>query len=333
MKNAIFEKKITVLATYQTAFLSHLTEECPNQSPENLYAPVNYILQLGGKRIRPVLALMACDAVAEDFSKALPAALAIEVFHNFSLVHDDIMDEAPVRRGKPTVHEKWDSNAGILSGDVMLVWAYECLNGYPAELFKPLTKLFSKTAREVCEGQQMDIDFPLQKTVSQIEYLEMIRLKTAVLLGCSLQMGAMIGGLSEKDSAPFYQFGIDLGLAFQLQDDYLDAFGDPKTFGKQVGGDIIENKKTLLYLLALEQASPEDKDVLENWFTQSPKDPTTKIAEVKALFQKTKADKSIQTLIKAYTDKALSHLDDFALTDPKKEGFRSFALQLMSRNL
>lgn len=322
-----------MLATYQDAFLSHLTKHLPNHSPENLYAPVKYIMQLGGKRIRPVLALMACDAVANDFSKALPAAMAIEVFHNFSLVHDDIMDEAPVRRGKPTVHEKWDSNTGILSGDVMLVWAYECLNAYPAAHFKDLTQLFSKTAREVCEGQQMDMDFPLQKEVTQVEYLEMIRLKTAVLLGCSLQMGAIIGGLSKEESSPFYRFGIDLGLAFQLQDDYLDAFGNPETFGKQVGGDIIENKKTLLYLLALEQASVEDKGVLENWFSQSPDDPAVKIEEVKALFQKTNADKIIQSLIKEYTDKALEHLDAFALSEVKKESFRNFALHLMSRKL
>lgn len=322
-----------MLATYQTAFLEHLENELPAHSPENLYAPVSYIMRLGGKRIRPVLALMACDAVADDFSQALPAAMAIEVFHNFSLVHDDIMDEAPVRRGQPTVHEKWDGNTGILSGDVMLVWAYQCLNAYPANLFTPLTQLFSTTAREVCEGQQMDMDFPTRKGVSQAEYLEMIRLKTAVLLGCALQMGALIGGMSTENSAPFYQFGIDLGLAFQLQDDYLDAFGDPKTFGKQLGGDIIENKKTLLYLLALEQAEKEDRIVLENWFDQSPEDPTEKVAEVTALFQKTKADKTIQSLIADYTTKALGHLDALDLSDAKKDGFRGFAQQLMSRKL
>ena len=322
-----------MLATYQTAFLEHLENELPAHSPENLYAPVRYIMRLGGKRIRPVLALMACDAVADDFSQALPAAMAIEVFHNFSLVHDDIMDEAPVRRGKPTVHEKWDGNTGILSGDVMLVWAYQCLNAYPAALFTRLTQLFSTTAREVCEGQQMDMDFPTRKEVSQAEYLEMIRLKTAVLLGCALQMGALIGGMSTENSTPFYQFGIDLGLAFQLQDDYLDAFGDPKTFGKQLGGDIIENKKTLLYLLALEQAEKEDRIVLENWFDQSPEDPTEKVAKVTALFQKTKADKTIQSLIADYTTKALGHLDALDLSDAKKEGFRGFAQQLMSRKL
>lgn len=322
-----------MLATYQNAFLHHLKEELPGQAPENLYAPVQYIMQLGGKRIRPVLTLMACDAVADDFMNALPAAMAIEVFHNFSLVHDDIMDEAPMRRGKPTVHEEWDSNTGILSGDVMLVWAFQCLNAYPAVLFKPLTELLSKTAREVCEGQQMDMDFPAQKEVSQSEYLEMIRLKTAVLLGCALQMGAMIGGLSTEKSHPFYQFGIDLGLAFQLQDDYLDAFGNPENFGKQVGGDIIENKKTLLYLLALKKANADDKATLENWFSQTPENPNTKIAEVKLIFQKTKADATIQSLIKEYTEKALDHLNTLALPQEKIEGFRAFAQQLMSRKL
>ena len=294
---------------------------------------MRYILELGGKRIRPVLALIAADAVGGDIKKALPAALAVEVFHNFSLVHDDIMDEAPLRRGKATVHEKWDANTGILSGDVMLVKAYQCLDAYPAELFKELTKLFSQTAKEVCEGQQYDMDFPQQDNVSQAEYLQMIKNKTAVLLGCSLQMGAMIGGLSREESQPFYDFGIELGLAFQLQDDYLDAFGDPLTFGKQVGGDIIENKKTLLYLLALDKGDKVQQAELEELFSSQPQDPRDKIATVKTLFKATKADLAIQQLMAQYTDKALLEVEKFAVSKKKKDLFKQFAKALMERKL
>ena len=276
---------------------------------------------------------MAADAVSGDYKQALPAAMSVEVFHNFSLVHDDIMDEAPLRRGKPTVHEKWDVNTGILSGDVMLVMAYECLNGYPPALFKNLTQLFSKTAREVCAGQQYDMDFPAQTSISQQEYLHMITLKTAVLLGCSLQMGAMVGGLNKEESQPFYDFGLQMGIAFQLQDDYLDAFGDPKTFGKQVGGDIIENKKTLLYLLALEKGDEAQRSDLLRWMSTQPTDPTAKIEAVKTLFKTTLADQAIQDLMEAYTQKALEEVDKFPVSADKKALFTNFALQLMKREL
>lgn len=324
---------MTVITSYQTTFLDYLSLQFKEEEPAGLYDPMRYILELGGKRIRPVLALIAADAVGGDVKKALPAALAVEVFHNFSLVHDDIMDEAPLRRGKATVHEKWDANTGILSGDVMLVKAYQCLDAYPAELFKELTQLFSKTAKEVCEGQQYDMDFPQQNSVSQAEYLHMIKNKTAVLLGCSLQMGAMIGGLSLEESQPFYDFGIELGLAFQLQDDYLDAFGDPLTFGKQVGGDIIENKKTLLYLLALEKGDKGQQVQLEELFSSQPEDPSDKIATVKTLFKATKADLAIQQLMEQYTDKALVEVEKFTISEEKKDLFRQFAKALMERKL
>jgi len=322
-----------VITTYQTTFLKYLSHQFKTEKPAALYDPMRYILALGGKRIRPVLALIAADAVGGAVKKALPAALAVEVFHNFSLVHDDIMDEAPLRRGQATVHEKWDANTGILSGDVMLVKAYQCLEAYPPELFKTLTQLFSKTAQEVCEGQQYDMNFPDQTTVSQTEYLHMIKNKTAVLLGCSLQMGAMIGGLSREESQPFYDFGIQLGLAFQLQDDYLDAFGDPSTFGKQVGGDIIENKKTLLYLLALEKGTAAQQEELKTLFQSQPADPTDKIATVKALFQATKADIALQELMVHYTDNALTEVDKFFVPTAKKALFKQFANALMERKL
>ena len=326
-------KIIVVIANYHEAFMAYLTEQTATKEPASLYAPTQYILQLGGKRIRPLLALMAADAVQGSFEEALPAALAVEIFHNFSLVHDDIMDEAPLRRGKPTVHEKWDVNTAILSGDVMLVNAYQCLNVYPPELFSALTPLFSLTAQQVCEGQQYDMDFPLQESVSQEAYLHMIKFKTAVLLGCSLQMGAMVGGLSKEESQAFYDFGIQLGLAFQLQDDYLDAFGDPETFGKQVGGDIIENKKTLLYLLALENGTPEERTVLSTLFSSSSSNQEEKVERVKAIFKSTKADEKIQALIKDYTDQALKTVEDFSIPSEKKAVFTAFAKELMERKL
>lgn len=324
---------MALITSYQTTFLDYLSLQFKEEKPAGLYNPMRYILELGGKRIRPVLALIAADAVGGDIKKALPAALAVEVFHNFSLVHDDIMDEAPLRRGKATVHEKWDANTGILSGDVMLVKAYQCLDAYPAELFKELTQLFSQTAKEVCEGQQYDMDFPQQDNVSQAEYLRMIKNKTAVLLGCSLQMGAIIGGLSREESQPFYDFGIELGLAFQLQDDYLDAFGDPLTFGKQVGGDIIENKKTLLYLLALEKGDKVQQAELEELFSSQPQDPRDKIATVKTLFKATKADLAIQQLMAQYTNKALLEVEKFTVSKKKKDLFKQFAKALMERKL
>lgn len=322
-----------MITSYQTTFLDYLSHQFKEEEPAALYDPMRYILELGGKRIRPVLALIAADAVGGEIEKALPAALAVEVFHNFSLVHDDIMDEAPLRRGKATVHEKWDANTGILSGDVMLVKAYQCLDAYPAELFKELTQLFSQTAKEVCEGQQYDMNFPQQDSVSQAEYLNMIKNKTAVLLGCSLQMGAMIGGLNREESQSFYDFGIELGLAFQLQDDYLDAFGDPLTFGKQVGGDIIENKKTLLYLLTLEKGDTVQQAELEELFSSQPENPTDKIATVKALFKATEADLAIQQLMARYTDKALLSVEKFAISKENKALFKQFARALMERKL
>ena len=237
---------------YQKHFLSYLKDYNTERDPKNLYEPVQYILNLGGKRLRPILTLMTADCFGGDVNKALDAALAVEVFHNFSLIHDDIMDDAPLRRGQQTVHEKWDLNTGILSGDAMLIMAYQLFENYPPETFQNLLTLFSKTALEVCEGQQYDIDFETRNAVSIAEYLKMIEYKTAVLVAAAMKMGAIIAGASDEDQNRCYEFGKNLGIAFQLQDDYLDAFGNPETFGKQVGGDIIENKKTYLYLKALE---------------------------------------------------------------------------------
>ena len=243
------------IAQYREAFQEYLDLKIQVKEPVNLYNPMRYILGLGGKRLRPVLVLMSAEIFEADYKNALDAALAIEIFHNFSLVHDDIMDDAPLRRGKETVHERWDINTGFLSGDAMLINAYQLFENYESEIFQELAKLFSKTAMQVCEGQQYDIDFESRDDVSIEDYLKMIEYKTAVLVGASLQMGAIVANTSEANKQSVYEFGRLLGIAFQLQDDYLDAFGDPETFGKQSGGDIIENKKTFLYLKSLEASA------------------------------------------------------------------------------
>src|SRR6187402_3474343 len=252
---------------YQEFFITYLENQKINKEPKNLYHPIDYILGLGGKRMRPVLTLMTSEVFDTDYKMALSAAMAVEVFHNFSLVHDDIMDDAPLRRGNETVHEKWNINTGILSGDAMLILAYQYFEKYEPAVFRDLAKLFSKTALEVCEGQQWDVDFENREDVTIPEYLKMIEYKTAVLVAAAMKMGAIIAKTSEKEADLIYDFGLNLGLAFQLQDDYLDAFGDPETFGKQVGGDIIENKKTYLYLKALEFSSPEKALELKKLFS------------------------------------------------------------------
>jgi geranylgeranyl diphosphate synthase type II len=293
---------------------------------------VEYLLKLGGKRLRPVLVLMASEAFGKNPEEGLPAALCVEVFHNFTLMHDDIMDDAPLRRGEVTVHEKWDINTGILSGDVMLIQAYQFLEDYPNNLQVKLTQLLSKTAIEVCEGQQYDIDFESQKAVTIDAYLKMIKLKTAVLVGCSLKMGAWIGGASDEDAQLMYDFGVLLGIAFQVQDDYLDAFGDPETFGKQIGGDIIENKKTILFHKTMEKGTPDQKAELLYWFENtSSEEASKKIEEVKALFESTGAAKHSREFVEFYTHKAFEKLDRVNLKPETRAAFKAFGQNLMER--
>lgn len=318
---------------YQEFVLAFLETQTQQREPKNLYEPIHYILQLGGKRMRPVLTLMAAEVFDISYTKALPAALAVEVFHNFSLVHDDIMDDAPLRRGNQTVHEKWNINTGILSGDAMLILAYQYFEQYEPIIFRDLAKLFSKTALEVCEGQQWDVDFETRTDVTVSEYLKMIEYKTAVLVAAAMKMGAIVAQTSAENGELIYDFGLHLGLAFQLQDDYLDAFGDPATFGKQVGGDIIENKKTYLYLKALEFASSEEKKQLLELFSQNGIDNSVKIATVKALFQSTGAAIATQQAIEEYTFKAFETLEKMNISSDKKQVLRSFGEKLMSRNV
>jgi geranylgeranyl diphosphate synthase type II len=276
---------------------------------------------------------MSTEIFDANYVKALPAALAVEVFHNFSLIHDDIMDDAPLRRGKSTVHEKWNVNTGILSGDAMLILAYQYFEYYEPKIFRKLAKLFSKTALEVCEGQQYDVDFETRDDVRVAEYLKMIKNKTAVLVAAAMKMGAIVAEASKEDAKLIYEFGLNLGMAFQLQDDYLDAFGDPKTFGKQVGGDIIENKKTYLYLKAVEYSSVEQKEALTKLFSLQLEDNTDKIATVKEIFNTTGASEATQKAIAGFTKKAFKTLKKLKVSADKKEILKTFGENLMSRNV
>ena len=318
---------------YQKHFLSYLKDYNTERDPKNLYEPVQYILNLGGKRLRPILTLMTADCFGGDVNKALDAALAVEVFHNFSLIHDDIMDDAPLRRGQQTVHEKWDLNTGILSGDAMLIMAYQLFENYPPETFQNLLTLFSKTALEVCEGQQYDVDFETRNAVSIAEYLKMIEYKTAVLVAAAMKMGAIIAGASDEDQNRCYEFGKNLGIAFQLQDDYLDAFGNPETFGKQVGGDIIEIKKTYLYLKALEFSSENDQQKLRHLFNATNTDSKTKIELVKQIFTTSGSAEATKKAITSYTKTAFEVLQALTISDKNKQILQDFGTQLMTRDV
>lgn len=325
---------MTPIDRYREEFVSYLQKKIQTKEPKNLYEPITYILELGGKRLRPVLTLLTADLFDSSYKEALDAALAIEIFHNFSLVHDDIMDDAPLRRGKVTVHEKWDINTGILSGDAMLILAYQLFENYDSPIFRNLAQIFSKTALEVCEGQQYDVDFETRNDVTETEYLKMIEYKTAVLVGAAMKMGAVIANAPEEDAQKIYDFGRLLGIAFQLQDDYLDAFGDPKTFGKQVGGDIIENKKTYLYLKALDNASNNEKEQLLTLYNgTSSYSNEEKVRLVKDIFQHTKAAAITRDAIEEYTNKAFTALEGLAIDNDKKEVLVTFGNTLMNRTV
>lgn len=321
------------ISEYQDLISRHFESIKYQKEPNNLYEPIRYILSLGGKRLRPVLTLMATEVFDVDCQKALAAATAVEVFHNFSLIHDDIMDDAPLRRGNETVHEKWNINTGILSGDAMLILAYQYFEAYEPKIFQELAKLFSKTALEVCEGQQYDVDFETRDDVTIPEYLKMIEYKTAVLVAAAMKMGAIVAETTEENKNLIYDFGLNLGLAFQLQDDYLDAFGNPETFGKQVGGDIIENKKTYLYLKAMEFASVNEKEQLLHLFSFQSSENTDKINSVKGIFNQTGASAATQKAIENFTFKALETLEKMNIGNDKKAILKAFAENLMSRNV
>jgi len=316
---------------YKVLFEEHLEKRIIAAEPKNLYEPIIYILNLGGKRLRSVLTLMSCDLFGGDPLVSLDAALAIEMFHNFSLVHDDIMDKAPLRRGQKTVHEKWDLNTGILSGDAMLVLSNQLLESYKGEKYKKLSSLFNKTALQVCEGQQYDMDFETEISISVKDYIKMISLKTGVLIAAALKFGAIIALSENSDMENIYQYGLNLGIAFQLQDDYLDIFGEDD-FGKQKAGDIIENKKTFLYLKTLEMAEGDDKEKILKLYGKE-QFSEEKIKSVVELFKKYKIPNLTELEIQKYTSKAHENIGNLSIDQNKKNVFINFADQLMDRKV
>ncbi len=320
------------LDTYKDLFLDYLSANKYDKAPHNLYIPVDYILGLGGKRIRPLLLLLAADIAGQKAKEALAAAMSVEVFHNFTLLHDDIMDEAPLRRGHATVHEKYDTNTAILSGDVMMISAYKCLEDYPSDIAIKLLKIFNKMAVEVCEGQQMDMDFESREDVSIVEYFEMITNKTSVLIGAALQMGGIIGGLDDQSANHLYHYGKNVGIAFQMQDDMLDTFGEPKV-GKQPGGDIIQNKKTYLYLKTLELVGENEQSELINLYGTRPIDPTNKVKRVREIMKSAHVLIHSDEVKNEYKNLAFSHLEAIKMTGQQKTQFKEFGDFLLSRSL
>ena len=303
------------------------------RTPKGLYDPVSYVLSLGGKRIRPVLMLMAYNLSREDVKSILQPATGIEVYHNYTLLHDDLMDRADMRRGKATVHKVWNDNVAILSGDAMLVLAYQFMAQCASEKLKDVMDLFSLTALEICEGQQLDMEFEQRKDVKEDEYIEMIRLKTSVLLAASLKIGAILGGASKEDADALYDFGVNLGLAFQLKDDLLDVYGDPLRFGKNIGGDILCNKKTYLVIKAFEHANTDQEALLSDWFTRETFDPQEKIAAVTRLYNEIGVKALCENRIVEYSKRASESLNRVNVPAENKQELETMMNELMHREV
>jgi len=316
---------------YQQIIADSIVNFTEKNGSGTLYKPVNYILSLGGKRLRPALLLMANDLFDGDLDEAINCALAVEFFHNFTLLHDDIMDSAPIRRGSPTVHEKWGVNEAILSGDVLMVQAVQLMTQCPDRVLRDVLEVFHVTAVEVCEGQQMDMDFEKRSDVSIEEYIRMIELKTSVLLAGALKIGALIGGASKEDADLIYEFGRNLGISFQIMDDILDVYGDQNKFGKQEGGDIIENKKTYLMLNALELATGSDKDRLAEWIEKDNFEAVEKVTEVKKIYNSLDVRNHSESVMNKYYEEAMSNLKALSLSESRKAPLYSFSEQLFRR--
>lgn len=314
MKN---EECAPALSTY----LSRVTD---GRRPAGLYEPIRYVLSMGGKRIRPTLMLMAYSMYRDDPETIIPTAAALEIYHNYTLLHDDLMDKASMRRGHDTVHVRWNDNTAILSGDSMLVMAYERMD-------PRVMQLFTRTALEIGEGQQYDMDFEQRDDVSEEEYIEMIRLKTSVLLACALKMGAVLAGAPEADAEALYTFGEKMGLAFQLQDDYLDVYGDPKTFGKNIGGDILSNKKTYMLINALNRAQGSMRDELQMWLKAKDFDPKAKIAAVTEIYNKLGIDRMAKDKINSYFSESRNYLDRLSVSDDRRAELRAYTEAMMKR--
>lgn len=310
------------------AYIASLPYE---RKPKSLYDPIEYVLAAGGKRIRPSFVLMAYNLFHDDVDRILPVATALETYHNYTLLHDDLMDKADMRRGRPTVHKKWDDNTAILSGDTMLVLAYEHLAKCDTKYLKPALDLFTETALEVSEGQQFDMEFETRNDVAEEEYIEMIRLKTSVLLACALKMGAVVAGASDADANALYAFGEKVGLAFQLQDDLLDVYGDPKVFGKAIGGDITSNKKTFMLINAFNRADAGTRAELERWTTATEFDPAEKIAAVTEIYNRLGIDKLAEQRIKEYFEQSRLHLDELSVSGDRKAVLREYTERMMNR--
>lgn len=317
------------LAEYQSILEDRISKISFPEQPNNLYEPLSYFMTLGGKRTRPVLSMLGCNLFGVPGLKAVNAAMAVELFHNFTLIHDDIMDSAPLRRGKETVHQKWNENVGILSGDALFVIAYQHLAKHDTDVLPRLLEIFSKTALEVCEGQQMDMDFETRKDVSIEEYLEMIRLKTSVLLGAALEMGATVAKADDRNAKLIYDFGMYVGLAFQIKDDILDLYADPEKFGKQVGGDVMANKKTYLQIKAHELASPSQKEELKA--LESEKDLNKKVAEVKAIFNSIGVKELAENKMQEYYTQAKTAMELIKVDEDHKQDLLGLAKYLMRR--
>ncbi|MDL2265299.1 polyprenyl synthetase family protein [Parabacteroides sp. OttesenSCG-928-G21] len=303
------------------------------REPQSLYDPIKYILSLGGKRIRPALALIACNIYSESIESAIKPALGLEVFHNFTLLHDDLMDNADKRRGKPTAHKVWNANSAILSGDAMLILAYKLIEETESQKLKEILNIFSQTSLEICEGQQYDMEFESRLDVSEAEYLEMIRLKTAVLLACSLKTGAILGGAPENDANHLYEFGINIGLMFQLKDDLLDVYGNTNSFGKNIGGDIACNKKTFLLINALRLANKEQSHILNEWLNKKEYDTAEKIAVISQIYDELNLKHLTEKKMEKYYQTAFLHLDKLNVTHEKTELLQSVCNQLIYRNV
>ena len=299
--------------------------------PRGLYDPIKYVLSIGGKRIRPTLMLLGYNLYKEDPERILPSAIALETYHNYTLLHDDLMDNADVRRGNPTVHKKWDANTAILSGDSMLVLAYQRMAECPVEKLKPVLDLFTETALEIGEGQQYDMEFETRNDVHEDEYIEMIRLKTSVLLACALKMGAILADASEADAENLYKFGEQIGLAFQLQDDYLDVYGDPAVFGKAIGGDIMCNKKTYMLINAFNKATKEQRAELTHWVNAEDPDPKEKIAAVTDLYNKIGIRQLAEAKIQHYFDESRKYLAAVDVPERRKAELKAYTDKMMHR--
>lgn len=320
-----------MIETYKLLIESEIRKQKFGQQPKSLYEPLRYIMGLGGKRLRPMLTLLSYSLYKDDVKHVVPYATAVETFHNFTLLHDDIMDNAPLRRGNPTVHEKWNINTAILSGDVMQVKVYDLFLNLKGTMLSDVLVEFNKCATEVCEGQQWDMEFESKEKVTEAQYINMIRQKTAVLIGFSLELGAILAGASVADRLALYQFGVNIGIGFQLKDDLLDVYGDQKKFGKQVGGDIISNKKTFLLIKAMEMAKGKEKTDLIKWLKATKFDKRKKVKAVTAIFNQLSIEKVATNKVNNYFKKGLTSLDQLNVPAHQQAELKNFVLNLMER--